>query len=156
MDKLQVLPIIGISLVLIGLMGPWISFYNCDRSVGECYSITMSPFIFTVEVSDFKNPFVNIIDYQIFYFKNINEILIGVTCLLGGIISLLSIKKNRMKIALFGGCLSLGSIFFFLTLLPIGAFSLPRLSIGWGGLFSSIGVIVILISVIIGLLVNVR
>jgi len=123
--------IIGVFLATSGLIGPWFSFDRCDLEVGECYSITMSPFIFTVEISDFYSPNRDAIDHQVFYLKKLDEVSIGVVCVLGSLLSLYGVTKKRLKLA------------------PVGASGFTRMSIGWGAYVTLLGALLMIVSSII-------
>jgi hypothetical protein len=141
--------IIGVFLATSGLIGPWFSFDRCDREVGECYSITMSPFIFTVEISDFNSPNRDAIDHQVFYLKQLDEVSIGVVCVLGSLLSLYGVTKKRLKLALYGGCIVVISVLAFSIVLPVGASGFTRMSIGWGAYVTLSGALLMIVSSII-------
>lgn len=143
--------IIGVFLAISGLIGPWYSFDRCDLEVGECYSITMSPFIFTVEISDFNSPNRDAIDHQVFYLKQLDEISIGVVCVLGSLLSLYGVTKKRLKLGLYGGCIAITSVLSFSIVLPVGASGFTRISIGWGAYVTFIGALLMIASSIMGL-----
>jgi hypothetical protein len=141
--------LIGVFLAISGLIGPWYSFDKCDREVGECYSIKMSPFIFTVEISDFNNPNRDAIDHQIYYLKNLDEVSIGVVCVLGSFLSLYGVTKKRKKLTLYGGCIAIISVLSFSIVLPVGASGFTRMSIGWGAYVTFLGALLKIVSSII-------
>lgn len=145
---------IGVLLVISGLIGPWYSFDKSDREVGESYRITMSPFVFTVEISDFYNPHRDPIDYQVYYLRNLDEVSIGVVCVLGSLLSLYGIIKKRVKLSLYGGCVAFISVLSFSIVLPVGASGFPRMSIGWGLYVTLLGALLNIASSVMGLLSN--
>lgn len=149
MNRINGVIIIGVLLVIFGLFGSWYSFNKCDREVSECYSISMSPFIFTVKISDYENTNLDIIDQQIYYLRNINEVSIGVLCVIGSFLSFYSIMKNRKKLALYGGCIATMSILSFSLVLPMGASGFPRMSIGWGMYVAMLGAMLMIVSSLI-------
>lgn len=141
--------IFGVFLAISGLIGPWYSFERGDREVGERYSITMSPFIFTVEISDFYSPNRDAIDHQVFYLKKLDEVSIGVVCVLGSFLSLYGVTKKRLKLALYGGCIAIISVLSFSIVLPVGASGFTRMSIGWGAYVTFLGALLMIVSSII-------
>lgn len=141
--------ILGVSLVILGLFGPWYSFEKCDRVEGRCYRIDMSPFIFKAEIYDFYNPHQDPIDQKLYYLKNLDGILIGVICLFGNFLSLYSRIKKRFKHVLYAGCIVIASVLSFFIVLPVGATGFPRVSMCWGIYVTITGAALITVSSII-------
>ena len=128
--------LIGLILILIGIFGPWISLnsswiYNNETSriYGETYA-KMSPFTITFSSNIVAHsPImherkVQIIPSNIFLGEGIKHFydplasLIGIVCIMGGIISALGQYIDRWKIAFIGGVLTISSTLSFFICVP--------------------------------------
>lgn len=115
MFKLNPGTLIGGILTLIGIFGPWFSFYSYSIYVNGTSEQYMKT---TAKMSPFTSTFTTDARTDNYYFYDPIASFIGVACIIGAILGSLGEYLDRWKITFIGGALPLLSTLSFFTCLP--------------------------------------
>lgn len=135
--------IVGGFIVLIGLVNPWITFSVADQRAGNIWEFTMSPFTLNFNVFEISDPFHEIKSSGSQYFYKADATFIGITTILGILLSFIGGGLNKKRFIPLSGLITVLSIMAFWTTLP-GYFS--GLTVERGLYISLLGSFVIIFS----------
>ena len=110
MLKANYIVILGGCIVLIGLVNPWITFSVADQRAGNIGEFTMSPFILNVKVYEINDPFHEIISSGSEYFYKADSTFIGITTILGILLSFIGGGLNKKRLSPLSGLITILSI----------------------------------------------
>jgi hypothetical protein len=127
----------------MGLVGPWFTFFGSDVTKGVYIKNEISPFVIKIEYSRLNDPFGEVFSSYSLFFYGINTSLVGLVCIIGAIAGVVGGVLNRPKLFLTGGILDILGIMAFATCMPGHYIDMQA---GWGGIVSTLGIIVIIMS----------
>ena len=130
--------------MLIGLVGPWFIFFGSDITKGAYMRNEISPFIIKIEYSRLNDPFDEVFSSYRVFFYGVNTSIVGLACVIGAIAGIVGGVFNSPKLFLTGGILDILGIMAFATCMPGYYLDMQA---GWGGIASTLGAMVIIISV---------
>lgn len=159
MARFNYMTLIGIILLLLAFLTPWLQFdlplkYQFeDEQKNIMVHSYVSPFTLTLNVTETSNRTyysdIATITHQTTYFYKVQASISGIMLLFGCMLSLVGERVNRRTLTLLAGLITIFSIILFILSLPPYVLSIlrARTNILWGFWFSCIGTVIILVSV---------
>ena len=157
MFKGDLLNLLGVTLILVGLCGPWFDYHLPQRLGGSPFAnamahVSVSPFIFTTVVTSTSNRSVyeniGVLRQNSDSFYSVSSSLVGLACILGAIASFVGEYRDSSEISAIAGLVSLVSTMFFYFLLPSEVIFIGiRCSPMWGFWLSLLGSVLVLFSI---------
>jgi hypothetical protein len=142
MNKSKNLVFIAALFILIGLIGPWIKFFQYSENIG--YFFKMSPFHLIINIVPNNLSAPQKKDFILFY--RLDSTFLGFIILVGIFIVTTSNIKNNLKWRWIGLALISLSTILFPSILPI---IFTSSSVGWGIIMEITGILIILLNTIL-------
>jgi len=156
MLKINPLTLLGGTLIVFGVLGPWFTFdiplkYGGSTYINAMAHFKMSPFTLIINITSVSKETIyidtGVLQYVSSQFYSTPLSLVGLACIAGVICSSVGEFKSRLKLTLAGAGVAFVSALSFFLFLPVNAFRSLTWSTMWGFHLTILGAGLILLSV---------